>query len=68
MTNVVNLNRYRKARQKASKKAQADRNAVAFGLTKAEREGVRAEKEGTEKALDGKVIQKSEDDANDASE
>ncbi len=68
MTNVVNLNRYRKARQKASKKTQADRNAVVFGLTKAERAGAKAEKEGVEKTLDGKVIQKPEDDANDASE
>ncbi len=38
MSAPVNLNRYRKARAKAGRKAQADENAVKFGRSKAEKE------------------------------
>ncbi|MFN3210315.1 MAG: DUF4169 family protein [Roseovarius sp.] len=38
MSEVVNLNRVRKARDRVKKRAQADENAVKFGRTKAERE------------------------------
>ncbi|UWQ34391.1 DUF4169 family protein [Leisingera sp. M527] len=34
----VNLNRYRKEKARAGKKARADQNAVTFGRTKAEKE------------------------------
>ena len=50
---VVNLNRARKARDRAEEKAQADANALKHGRTKAERllEAARAEK--ARRALDG---------------
>ena len=38
MPEPVNLNRYRKARARADRKAQADENAVKFGRTKAEKD------------------------------
>ena len=38
MGKPVNLNRYRKEKARAEKKARADRNAVTFGRTKAEKE------------------------------
>ncbi len=43
---VVNLNKARKARDRAAEKAQADANALKHGRTKAERllEAARAEK------------------------
>ena len=46
MAEPINLNRARKARQRLKKRAQADGNAVKFGLTKAEKsiEKARAEK------------------------
>ena len=46
MGKPVNLNRYRKEKARAEKRARADRNAVAFGRTKAEKqlEKARAEK------------------------
>ncbi|WP_210526744.1 DUF4169 family protein [Rubellimicrobium arenae] len=49
---VVNLNKARKARDRATEKAQADANAVKHGRTKAERllEAARAEK--AKRALD----------------
>ncbi len=46
MAEPVNLNRERKARERAKKRAQADENAVKFGRTKAEKalEQARADK------------------------
>ncbi|WP_027243779.1 DUF4169 family protein [Leisingera daeponensis] len=37
MEKPVNLNRYRKEKARAEKKARADQNAVTFGRTKAEK-------------------------------
>ena len=41
MSTPINLNKVRKDRARAEKKTRADRNAVAFGRTKAEKEAVR---------------------------
>ena len=51
-TSPINLNKLRKARDRAAEKAQADANAVKFGRSKAERmlDAARAEKART--ALD----------------
>ncbi len=38
MSEVVNLNRFRKAKNRVKKRAQADENAVKFGRTKVDRE------------------------------
>lgn len=38
MGKPVNLNRYRKEKARAEKKARADRNAVTFGRSKAEKD------------------------------
>lgn len=50
---VVNLNKARKARDRAEEKAQADANALKHGRTKAQRllEATQAEK--ARRALDG---------------
>lgn len=62
----VNLNRYRKQKARAEKKARADRNAVTHGLPKSERTRTRAESRKSVKDLDGKVLElpqfKSEND------
>ena len=39
----VNLNRFRKDKARAEKKARADQNAAFHGLTKAEKERAKAE-------------------------
>lgn len=51
---VVNLNKFRKAKELAEKKAKADENAVKFGRTKTQKtlEDARAKKEARD--LDGK--------------
>ncbi|WP_321828766.1 DUF4169 family protein [Thalassovita sp.] len=51
---VVNLNKFRKAKARAEKKAQADENAVKFGRTKAEKSLDRAQNAKAQKDLDGK--------------
>lgn len=54
MSTPVNLNRFRKAKARADKKARADENAVKFGRTKAQKELEKAEAEKARRALDGK--------------
>lgn len=43
MEKPVNLNRYRKDKARADRKARADQNAVKFGRTKAQKDTERAE-------------------------
>jgi hypothetical protein len=38
MSKIVNLNKARKARERVKKRAQADENAVKFGLTKSQKD------------------------------
>jgi hypothetical protein len=48
----VNLNRVRKGKARADKKARAAENAVKFGRTKAEKELEKARSDQSRKALD----------------
>lgn len=50
---VTNLNKARKARDRAEEKAQADANALRHGRTKAERLLEAAQAEKARRALDG---------------
>jgi phage protein D len=52
MSNPVNLNKARKARDRAEEKAQADANALKHGRTKAERLLEAAQAEKARRALD----------------
>lgn len=52
MGEVINLNRARKARDKAEAKANAASNRAAHGRTKAERKAVDIERERVERLLD----------------
>ncbi|MDC0343658.1 MAG: DUF4169 family protein [Aestuariivita sp.] len=54
MSEPVNLNRFRKDKARAAKKARADENAVAFGRSKSEKDLIRARKEKQSRDLDGK--------------
>jgi hypothetical protein len=53
MGKPVNLNRFRKDKARAEKKARADANAAKFGRSKAERELERARDEKAARHLDG---------------
>jgi hypothetical protein len=53
MAEPVNLNRFRKQKARAAKKARADANAVKFGRSKAEKQLDRSRRLQDEKRLDG---------------
>ncbi len=62
MTDVVNLNQFRKDRRRAEKKRVAAENRVKFGRTKTERKAADAAKAASEDLLDGKKISTEDDD------
>jgi hypothetical protein len=53
MTGIVNLNKARKERARAQKRARSEENAVRFGRSKAQIQRDRAEKEKARRDLDG---------------
>ena len=53
MAEPVNLNRYRKEKARADKKARADRNAVKFGRSKAEKTQAKQSADKAARDLDG---------------
>jgi hypothetical protein len=53
MSKIVNLNKARKARERVKKRAQADENAVKFGLTKSQKDLNKARAEKSARDLDG---------------
>lgn len=52
MAEIINLNRARKARDKAVDKAQAAANRVTHGLTKGQREAAKTERDRQSRLLD----------------
>ena len=53
MAQPVNLNRFRKQKARAEKKARADENAVKFGRTKTQKSVEDADTRKAREALDG---------------
>ncbi len=53
MSRIVNLNKARKERARAERRARSEENIVRFGRTKAEKQRERATKEKAERDLDG---------------
>lgn len=53
MSSVTNLNRFRKHKARADKRARADENAVRFGRTKAEKQADDAANAAAQRHLDG---------------
>ncbi len=54
MTEIVNLNQFRKNKHRTEKKRVAENNRVKFGRTKADRKAAEAANTAREKDLDGK--------------
>ena len=54
MGDIVNLNQYRKQRQRADQTKQAAENRVRFGRSKSERARTRLEQDRRSQDLDGK--------------
>jgi hypothetical protein len=55
---VLNLRQFRKARQRAEKEKQAERNRISFGRTKAEKTLTKALNEKAERSLDQGRLEK----------
>ncbi|SMR71650.1 protein of unknown function [Aliiroseovarius halocynthiae] len=53
MEKPVNLNRYRKGKARAEKKARADNNAVTFGRTKAQKDAEKSDAARVKRLFDG---------------
>lgn len=53
MSTPINLNKYRKEKARAAKRAQADENSVKFGRTKAQKQLEEARKGKAKALLDG---------------
>lgn len=60
MGEIVNLNKARKARDKAEAKRAADANRLTFGRTKAERQTTQKEREHDAARLDGHKLDEPE--------
>lgn len=56
MASVVNLNRFRKAKQRAEAERRAAENRVAFGRSKEERRNAADDRERIARELEGKRI------------
>ena len=53
MSNIVNLNTFRKQKARGAKRAEADANAAQHGLSKAQKALAKARKDKADKDLDG---------------
>ncbi len=58
MAEPVNLNRYRKAKARADRKARADENAVRFGRSKPEKELEKARADKAKTSVDSHKLDK----------
>jgi len=57
MAEIINLNRFKKERDRAAKAKSADENRARFGRTKEERERTEANARKADKSLDDKKIE-----------
>lgn len=62
MGDVISLNRFRKAKERAEAARKAEENRVRHGRTRAEKEGARHEQERQDAALDGKRLEPEDED------
>ena len=61
-SNVVNLNRFRKKKQREEKAKQAEINRIRHGRTQAEKDRERAERERATRLIDGKRLERRPED------
>jgi hypothetical protein len=65
-SNVVNLNRFRKKKQREEKAKQAEINRIRHGRTQAEKDRERAERERATRMIDGKRLERGPEKTLDA--
>jgi len=62
-SNVVNLNRFRKKKQRDAKAKQAEINRIRHGRTQAEKDLERAERERAARTIEGKRLERDPEEA-----
>ncbi len=60
MSNVINLNRFRKAKKRAEAKQSAEENRSKFGRTKSEKAKAASEAEDASRHIDGHKLEDDE--------
>lgn len=60
--NVVNLNKFRKKKQREDKAKQAEINRIRHGRTQAEKDRERAERERAARLIEGKRLERGGED------
>ncbi|MBB5746391.1 DUF4169 family protein [Brevundimonas variabilis] len=68
MSEIINLNRARKARARATAGAAAASNRGLHGLTKAEKQAAKAERDRAARLVDGHRLERRDPDATDQPE
>ena len=68
MADIVNLNQFRKSRQRAEKADKAAENRIHFGRTKGQRALDESEIAAAERSLNRKKLERATKDAGDAGE
>ena len=58
MSTPLNLNKFRKERERSARKARADENSVQFGQSKAQKEARKARAEQAIRTLDSHKLEK----------
>jgi len=61
-SNVVNLNRFRKKKQREDKAKQAEVNRIRHGRTQAEKDRERVERERAARLIEGKRLEPASDE------
>lgn len=61
-SNVVNLNRFRKKKQREEKAKQAEINRIRHGRTQAEKDRERAERERAARLLEGNRLERGREE------
>lgn len=65
MSNVVNLNKFRKKRARKTRQSEAERNRIEHGRTKAEKDAAKAENERNSQAHDNKKLETGDTEPDD---
>lgn len=63
MTNVVNLNKFRKTKDRQDRRATADENAIKFGRTKSQKQSDKAAQDKANRHLEGHNMSDPDGDA-----
>lgn len=68
MTNIINLNKKRKAKKREEKEKQAEKNRIKYGRTKQEKQQAKQSTDKAERKLEGHKLSKCDENPSDSIE